>query len=225
MDECIALAKTNNKQIGASVSMLATPPSWLLESGARLINLPVQADGDIHRIVLPWDPIVKPRIRAFIREFADHCDGLLNFVAMGGLGCVIESYITPDPLDIGLDIDAAHALWTDSCNFIIDVHARNFRQTPFIFTAAKPFHSKISNVTLDTVVRNAATKYPNRFGVMNCSLAAKSDTGYPPHRLVNDLSATNPTGLQFLTSSLGFKGHDLGVASDQKRDCRQRHHD
>ena len=55
-----------------------------------------------------------------------------------------------------------------------------------------------------------APKYPKRFGVMNCTLNAHSRTGYLPNELVRRWSATNPCGLQFLTSTRGFKGHSMG---------------
>jgi hypothetical protein len=210
LDSALALAQENGKQIGASIGMLAYPPAWLLEAGATLYDLPIQLDGDKRSIVVGWDTIVKQRIRLFNKALCERYDGKLDYIAMGGLGCVIESYLAVDPTPFNLTLEEALAKWGESCNAIIDVHARNLKQTSFIFTAAKAFTNQSAGVALDTLVRAAAAKYPGRFGVMNCSLASQSSTGYIPHRLVNDLSATNPCGLQFLTSSVGFKGHDIG---------------
>jgi hypothetical protein len=173
-------------------------------------------------MVLPWDKIVKPRLRAFITAFGKHCDGQLDYVAMGGLGCVIESYLATAPEDIGLTLEPALALWTDSCNAVVNMHAQAFKETPFIFTAAKPFPNAASAATLEAVVRAAAAKYGPRFGVMDCSLAAKSNTNYLPNKLVSDLSGTNPTGLQFLCSETGFKGHTLGGTLAQTLDSALR---
>jgi hypothetical protein len=54
---------------------------------------------------------------------------------------------------------------------------------------------------------------------MNCSLNAHSGTGYLPNKFVQEWSATNPCGLQFLTSTQGFGGHTMGGSLAQALDA------
>ena len=72
---------------------------------------------------------------------------------------------------------------------------------------------------LERVVSAAAKKYPGRFGIMDCSLNARSRPEYPPNKLVQEFHATNPVGLQFLTSTEGFGNHDLGGTLAQALDA------
>lgn len=61
--------------------------------------------------------------------------------------------------------------------------------------------------------------YSVRFGIMNCSLNARSSPQYPPNKLVGEFHDTNPVGLQFLTSTKGFGNHDLGGTLAQALDA------
>lgn len=225
VDAAIASAAKNGKQTGLSVVMLATetghtPTTWPSDLKATTYDLPETPSGHGRTVILPWDGLVLPRLVAFMKALCLHVDGKIDYLAMGGLGVVIESYITPDPeAALGLELPDAIAKWTSSCNAIIQVHADNLKSTVFIFTAATPYDGADSKTALDSVVRAAAAKYPHRFGVMDCSLLANSNTGYLPNKLVSDLSATNPTGLQFVTSSQGFGGHDLGGTLQQCMDA------
>ena len=215
IDSAIASAQQNHKLLGLSVAMLGRKegggrnaiPGWLT---AKQYSLPVTRSGNKRSILLPWDPDVQPALMAFVKALCPHVDGKVDYLAMGGLGAVIESYICPDPATIGLTMDEATAKWTASCNAIIGAHAQNLHSTPFIFTAAKPFRGRSGVEALERVVSAAAKKYPGRFGIMNCSLNAHSSPEYPPNKLVGEFHDTNPVGLQFLTSTEGFGNHDLG---------------
>ena len=153
---------------------------------------------------------MQPALLAFVKALCAHVDGKVDYLAMGGLGAVIESYICRDPDTIDLTMDEAVAKWTASSNAIIDAHAQNLHSTPFIFTAGKPFRGRAGVQALERVVSAAAKKYPGRFGIMNCTLNARSSPVYPPNALVREFHDTNPVGLQFLTSTEGFGNHDLG---------------
>ncbi len=199
IDSAIASAQKNHKLLGLSVAMLGRKegggrnaiPAWLK---AKQYSLPVTRSGNKRSIVLPWDPDVQPALLAFVKALCAHVDGKVDYLAMGGLGAVIESYICPDPATIGLTMDEATAKWTASCNAIIDAHAQNLHSTPFIFTAAKPFRGRPGVQALERVVSAAAKKYPGRFGIMNCSLNARSRNQYPPNALVREFHDTNPSG-------------------------------
>ena len=224
IDSAIASAQKNHKLLGLSVAMLGRKegggrnaiPAWMT---AKQYSLPVTRSGNKRSILLPWDPEVQPAVLAFVKALCAHVDGKVDYLAMGGLGAVIESYICPDPATIGLSMDEATAKWTASCNAIIDAHAQNLHSTPFIFTAGKPFRGRAGVQALERVVSAAAKKYPGRFGIMNCTLNAHSAPEYPPNALVGEFHETNPVGLQFLTSTEGFGNHDLGGTLAQALDA------
>lgn len=205
-DQAVANAKTHGKQIGISSPTLSEAPDWLQ---ARRWTLPATDSGNEFTVVLPWDAAVQPALLAFIVAQCKHFEGV-DYIAMTGLGARLESFITPDPDDVGETMASGLQKWTDSCNKIIDTYAANLKCTPFIFTAAKPFDGRESAAALTALITAACKKYPGRFGVMNASLNANATTGYVPNKLVSDNALTNPCGLQFLTSSGGFGGHDLG---------------
>lgn len=224
IDSAIASAQQNHKLLGLSVAMCGRKegggrdsiPAWLT---AKQYSLPVTRSGNKRSIILPWDHDVQPALLAFVKALCAHVDGKVDYLAMGGLGAVIESYICPDPATIGLTMDEAVAKWTASSNEIIDAHAQNLHSTPFIFTAAKPFRGRPGVQALERVVSAAAKKYPGRFGIMDCSLNARSRPEYPPNALVLAFHDTNPVGLQFLTSTEGFGNHDLGGTIAQALDA------
>lgn len=216
VDSAIAQARDTGKQLGLSVAMLADAPVWLQ---ARRWVMPETGGGHDRTIVLPWDTYAQPAILAFCKALCRHVDGKVNYIAMGGLGAVIESYICPDPATVEETMTTGLVKWSLAVNAIIETHAANLLYTPFIFTAAKPFMSKEAMDTAVAVCTDAAKKYPRRFGMMDCSLGAQATAGYPPHKLVSDFSASNPVGLQFLTSSHGFTGHELGGTVQEALDA------
>ena len=224
IDSAIASAQQNHKLLGLSVAMLGRKegggknaiPAWLK---AKEYSLPATRSGNKRSLILPWDPEVQPALLAFVKALCQHVDGKVDYLAMGGLGVVIESYICRDPATIGLTMDEAVAKWTASCNAIIDAHAENLHSTPFIFTAGKPFGGRAGMQALDRVVSAAAKKYPGRFGIMNCTLSARSRAEFPPNKLVKEFHDTNPVGLQFLTGTKGFGNHDLGGTLAQALDA------
>jgi hypothetical protein len=224
IDSAIEKAQKNHKLLGLSVAMLGRKegggknaiPAWI---EAKQYSLPMTRSGNKRSIILPWDPDVQPAALAFVKALCAHVDGKVDYLAMGGLGAVIESYICRDPATIGLTMDEAVAKWTASCNAIIDAHAQNLHSTPFIFTAGKPFAGRAGVQALERVISAAARKYPGRFGIMNCTLNARSSPEYPPNRLVREFHDTNPVGLQFLTSTEGFGNHDLGGTLAQALDA------
>ena len=162
---------------------------------------------------MPWinDPVFLAKWSDFIKAAGARYDGKVDYVAMGGLGRVIESGIGRRPSDMqALDALGGLLAGRAAVKAITGAHATAFQLTPFIFTAAKPYNSPAGRDALEHVISYLAPKYPKRFGVMNCSLNAHSRTGYLPNELVRRWSATNPCGLQFLTSTRGFKGHSMG---------------
>jgi hypothetical protein len=204
-DAALALAQKHGKQIGISFVALMAPPEGLEAAGCKFVQL---SYGKI-----PWinDPVFLAKWTDFIKAAGARYDGKVDYIAMGGLGRVIESGIGARPNDMAaLDALGGLAGWETAVKAITDAHAAAFLQTPFIFTAAKPYRSPAGRDSLELVLDSLAAKYPHRFGIMNCSLNARSGTGYLPNKFVQKWSATNPCGLQFLTSTRGFGGHTMG---------------
>jgi hypothetical protein len=204
-DAALALAQKHGKQIGISFVALMAPPEGLEAAGCKFVQL---SYGNV-----PWinHPVFLAKWLDFIRAVGARYDGKVDYIAMGGLGRVIESGIGRTPSDMNA-LDALGGLrgWETAVKAITEAHAAAFHQTPFIFTAAKPYNSPAGRDTLERVLNYLAPKYPKRFGIMNCSLNAHSGTDYLPNELVRKWSSTNPCGLQFLTSTQGFKGHSMG---------------
>ena len=209
-DAALALAQKHGKQIGMSFVALMAPPEGLEAAGCKFVQL---SYGKI-----PWmnDPVFLTKWSDFIKAVAARYDGKVDYIAMGGLGRVIESGIGRRPSDMkALDALGGLSGWESAAKAITAAHAGAFRQTPFIFTAAKPYNNPAAKDVLERTLNDLAQKYPNRFGIMNCSLNAHSRTGYLPNALVRKWSATNPCGLQFLTSTQGFKGHSMGGSLEE----------
>ena len=204
-DAALTLAQRHGKQIGISFVALMAPPEGLEAAGCKFVQL---SYGKV-----PWvnDPVFLAKWSDFIKAAGARYDGKVDYVAMGGLGRVIESGIGRRPSDMqALDALGGLAGWESAAKAITEAHAMAFQRTPFIFTAAKPYNKPAGRDALEHVINYLAPKYPKRFGIMNCSLNAHSRTGYLPNELVQKWSSTNPCGLQFLTSTHGFKGHSMG---------------
>ena len=204
-DAALALAQKHGKQIGMSFVALMAPPEGLEAAGCKFVQLSYGS--------VPWmnDPVFLAKWSDFIKAVAARYDGKIDYITMGGLGRVIESGIGRRPSDMKA-LDALGGLngWESAAKAITAAHAGAFQQTPFIFTAAKPYNNPAAKDVLERTLNDLAQKYPGRFGIMNCSLNAHSRTGYLPNELVRRWSARNPCGLQFLTSTQGFKGHSMG---------------
>jgi hypothetical protein len=204
-DAAVALAQKHGKQIGISFVALMAPPEGLEATGCKFVQL---SYGKV-----PWinDPVFLAKWSDFIKAAGARYDGKVNYIAMGGLGKVLESGIAKMPSDMAL-LDTLGGLggWESAVKTITAAHAAAFQQTPFIFTAAKPYRSPEGQAALRRVINDLAPKYPKRFGIMDCSLNARSDVRYLPNELVRKWSATNPCGLQFLTSTRGFNRRSIG---------------
>lgn len=223
LDLACDLAGNNSKQLGVSVNACLGVPTWVHSAGAKVIFITSKGVPN-QMLAIPWDKVFLVHYESFITALAARYDGRFTYVPMGGLGQSMESYIAHDDATVKkLDKLGGLEAWKGSCVAITDAYASSFKTTPFIFTAAKPYgpygNVPASVAALSEVVNQLAAKYPGRFGVMDCSLAVGSNTGYLPHMLVSKWSASCPCGLQFLTSTVGFGGHDLGGTLKQALDA------
>ena len=207
-DEAVALAKKHGKQIGLSFAALMAPPEGLEAAGCKFVQL---SYGKV-----PWinDPVFLAKWTAFIRAAGERYDGKIDYIVMGGLGQTFESTIG----NTGEDMSALDALgglagWEAAVTAITDAHAAAFAQTPFIFTAGKPYRDRKALDVLGRVLDDLAQKYPRRFGIISPTLNAKSDTRYLPNEYVQKYSDANPVGFQFSASSRGANGQRVLAGS------------
>ena len=186
-DAALALAQKHGKQLGISFVALMAPPDGLEAAGCKFAQL---SYGKI-----PWinDPVFLAKWTDFIKAAGARYDGKVDYIAMGGLGRVIESGIAAKPNDMkALDALGGLAGWETAVKAITEAHAAAFQQTPFIFTAAKPYRSAGGRDSLERVLGYLAPKYPHRFGIMNCSLNAHSGTGYLPNEVRARMERNEP---------------------------------
>src|SRR5207237_8664110 len=110
IDGLVTNAVKYHKQLGCTLRILSSVPTWVTNlSGVKMYQTPLGPD----KMVLPWDPVAQPKIIACIKAFCLHFVTRLDFVAMGGLGYKVETYM-PLPSDIGLNMSISDytTAWT-----------------------------------------------------------------------------------------------------------------
>ncbi|MDQ3198486.1 MAG: DVUA0089 family protein [Verrucomicrobiota bacterium] len=228
IDQQLANAQTYHKQLGISMVILSTPPAWLTAlPGVKTYQLPPK-NGQTTSIVLPWDPVVQPKILNFIAALCQRYDGLVDYVVMGGMGNSTETYMAgPTDLTPALPLTLAQeaALWVASSKAIIDTYAANLHSAPFIMAGGIPFSNSDpsgANIGTNSIteVFNHGLQYGAHFGVMHWGLNVNSSTNFLINGWIHDYSATNPAGFQFTGNSAHTVGGDLGCVGQS--DCVSR---
>lgn len=200
IDEVLSLGTQHGKFVGLSVSAGVYTPQWVYAAGAAKYAI---QDGSRLSMSLPWDATFQSKWLPFVRTLGARYDGnpALGYVVMSGFGQIVESYMAQTAQDTtrltGLGGAAA---WTAAAKTIISTYAQAFPTTPFVMTAAKPFPTADGVTALQQVIDWGVATYPGRFGIMNCSLNAVSDTGYYPHLAVYTYHNTQPVGFQTVCS-------------------------
>lgn len=212
IDAARSYAQANGRQLIISVVMCAGAPQFVYDAGAKVITL--SSHDEATRMPLPWDPVMLAKETNFINAMAERLDGdpAVAAIVMGGLGIIMEGYIAKTSKEISqLNANGGLPAYVAGAKKLIDVYAAAFKQTPFIYTAAKPYAASGGREEMIEICDYGATTYSGRFGVMDAQLTPDSMvTEGSPHGLVHQYHTSNPTGLQFLTNSSGFGGHDLG---------------
>ena len=211
IDGLVANAVKYKKQLGVSMRILSSPPAWVTSlPGVKTYKSPLGPD----LMVLPFDPIVQPKIIAFIKAFCLHFDGKLDFVVMGGLGYKTETYM-PLPSQIGLSMTIGDytTAWINSSDLFIDTYSQNLTATPFVIAGGIPFADPGASAAITTVI-NHGLLYP-LFGITQWGLKAKSNNGFLINKLIQDNDAGRATGFQLTGASDGSVGGDLGGTLQQ----------
>lgn len=201
IDPLFDLAAQHGKTAGLSVGAGVSTPQWVYNLGATKYKL---QDGSGLSMSLPWDPTFLAQWAAFVKAMGARYDGnpALGYVVMSGMGQNIETYLSKSAADdIALGKLGGATAWENAAKQIIDLYAEAFPTTPFFITAAKPFDSDEGISALVDLVDWGVATYPGRFGIMNASLNANSNTGYYPNLAVSTYSPTQPVGLQMLCSA------------------------
>ena len=132
-DEALALAQKHGKQIGMSFVALMAPPEGLEAAGCKFVQL---SYGKV-----PWinDPVFLAKWSDFIKAAGARYDGKVDYVAMGGLGRIIESGIGRSPSDMqALDALGGLAGWESAVKAITGAHATAFQLTPLFSLLRSP---------------------------------------------------------------------------------------
>ena len=221
IDQAVANAQANQKQLGISLAILSDPPAWLTAiPGVKTYDLPV-TNGQTLSVVLPWDPIVQENIINFVTQLCLRYDGVVTYIVMGGMGLNTETNM-PDPEEIGLDmtLENAVAAWQDASNNIIDAYATHLSSTPCMMAAAIPFGGTDAPTALTDVVDRAAALYGERFGIMDWSLSGRGTQGSLPDALIAQYSRSNPVGFQFFCPVAGDRnGQTFGGTLEEALDA------
>ena len=205
VDAILDVAGQHEKFIGLSVTAGVNSPQWVYDAGAIKYKL---KDGSRLSTSIPWDTGFLDSWLPFIKAMGDRYDGNPNisYVVISGLGQYIESYLSRSAADdIALGALGGQAAWIAGAQQIITAYADAFPTTPFFITAGRPFFSLDSMTSLQTVIDWAVATYPGRFGIMNATLNAVSDTGYYPNLAIYTYQGTQPVGFQMLCSSITDK--------------------
>jgi len=200
-----------HKQLGLSVRILSSVPTWVTSlPGVKTYKSSLGPDP----MVLPFDPIVQPKIIAFIKALCLHFDGELDFITMGGLGYRTETYM-PLPADMGLNMTISDytTAWVNSSDLFIDTYKQNLKTTPFVIAAGVPFNDPGATTAITNVINHGLT-YP-LFGVSQWGLKATSTNGFFLNKIIQDNDAGRATGFQLVGASDGSVGGDLQGTLEQ----------
>ena len=200
IDTVLTLAHEHGKFVGLSVAAGVYTPSWVYGSGATKYNL---QDGSGESMPLPWDSAFQHEWLAFIRDMGARYDGhpSLRYVVISGLGQIVETYLAQNATDSSrLTNLGGPSAWISAAKTIISAYANAFPTTPFIITAAKPFPTTEGVAALEHVIDWGVATYPGRFGIMNCTLNAQSNTGYYPNEAIYSYRGSEPVGFQTICS-------------------------
>jgi uncharacterized repeat protein (TIGR01451 family) len=216
IDEIIDLGAQHGKFIGLSVTAGVVTPQWVYDAGAIKYHL---QDGSGFSMPIPWDDPFMTRWSAFVRAMGQRYDGnpKLGYVVMSGFGQEIETSLAGTDAD--RDWINAHGglpSWIMAAKQIIALYAEAFPTTPFFITAANPFG--LNNVegllALQQFIEWGVATYPGRFGIMNATLNANSNTLYYPNLAIYTYYTRQPTGFQMLCSAARDRQR-LGGTLDQ----------
>ena len=205
IDGLISNAVKYHKQLSLAVRVLSSPPTWVTSlPGVQTYHSPQGPDP----MVLPFDPIVQPKIIAFIKALCRHFDGKLDYIVMGGLGYKTETYMPlPSQIGLGMSVSDYTAAWIASSNLFIDKYNQNLHSTPFVLAGGIPFADPGAAAAITTVINHGLT-YP-LFGIMQWGLNAQSTNGFLINQLIQDNDAGRATGFQLTGASDGSVGGDL----------------
>ncbi len=202
IDELLDLATQHGKFIGLSLSAGICTPRWVYDAGATEYHL---QDGSRLSMPLPWDPVFQSKWLPFVRTMGQRYDGnpALRYVVISGLGQLIETHLAKTTADNNaLTALGGPPAWEAAAKQIIAGYAQAFPTTPFFITASNPFLGAETIINLKTVIDWAVATYPRRFGIMNATLNARSNTNYYPNLAIYTYYHTQPTGFQMLCSAI-----------------------
>ena len=225
VDGALTEAQANNKRVSISVTPGVYAPSWLVNEGAKHINIATDSTGTTRsNMVLPWDPIFQKEWGAFVKAEGARYDSNPNvgYVMIGGPGTAIETFMVHNQADYNT-FAAAGGLpkWIVGSEQIIDMYGAAFKNTPFLLALANPVtnvpsENQAGQRALQQVIDYATAKYPGRFGI--CSHALQDTTltqlaGFFVNQDIMQSSSIYPSGFQMISAATNSPNNSLSVGN------------
>lgn len=172
---------------------------------------------------VPWDPLYKAKWEEFITALGARYDNnpRLGYVVMTGFCMVAESYLAREQPDIDFfdasaiaagytgngTLPAGLVAWEATVQEMVGQYMSAFPHTPLFITGAYPYgggdSQDVSTSAMNDIFDWGVATYPGRFGIMNSQLHATSAAGYFLNSAIFTNYLYDPTGIQFLCSSVG----------------------
>jgi hypothetical protein len=151
-----------------------------------------------------WDSVYKEKWGKFLMEFGARYDNNPNlaYVTMAGMGPAFEPFAAKKPADVEKFQEMGGLpKWIDGCEAIIDLYAKAFPHTPFIFAMNRPIPDPSADAALATVVDYGLKTYPGRFGVMFHGLSAETSYSDYYGKTIQDNSRNTIVGFQLVSGT------------------------
>lgn len=213
IDALLQFCVDNDKLLGLSIGAGINSPDWLYDVyGVPRIPVTSPKQGDMPP---PWNPVFLDKWRNFVNAYAAHVDGhtSLAYVCEGGLGQLMESYLTAGPdfntwraRAIADGYETVGAAWIDGANKITQIHMDYFLKTPVIATLALPTPNSGlpagepgGSQCLRQWYQPMKDLYGTRLGFMNSGLNENSNANgnFTPNNIIFEQSIFGPAGFQF----------------------------
>ena len=200
----VALAHQHNKSVSLSLAAGPASPDWVYKAGSARYDFDLKTNyGEDKRTAMPppWDPVFQKKWSATIHAMGKRFDGDPNvaYVTMGGLGWAVETHFVKGKEEVEkFQRSGELEKWVEAGKRMVDIYASAFPTTPFIMAIAEPVPGPSGDKALGEVVEYGVGRYPNRFGVMQHGLNAKSSSDFFPNQLVQKFSDRTPVGFQMV---------------------------
>lgn len=217
-------AHDKGRKYGISVQSLGEPPTWVTQLKDAKFYSYKNPKGETLQIVLPFDPVVQAKLKAFVTALCTQLDGIVDYIQIGEVGHKTESYMplpgdltqinlatptpgSPTPTPTPISNTAFISLWVSSSNMFLDIYGDLLKKTPFIMAAGNAFKDPGSQAAVEAVLKHGLV-YP-LFGIGQWGLNASSNADKPDSFFVFRYIKDNPSHPNLLQMT-GDRHHNTG---------------